>query len=101
MTEESGYEEEFRSQCTAHTHVSSKARELSRFLVQMMCKLYAVKIGQKQQRKVIIPHFSVGANLQSAMHSSLTVAAQVYSTWKPLNPSIIKGDVWKSILDDG
>ena len=23
------------------------------------------------------------------------------STWKPLNPSIIKGDVWKSILDDG
>ena len=53
-----------------------------RFLVQMMCKLYAVKIGQKQQRKVIIPHFSVGANLQSAMHSSLTVAAQVYGTWK-------------------
>ena len=76
MTEESGYyEEEF------HTHMSSKARELSRFLVQMMCKLYAVKIGQKQQRKVIIPHFSVGANLQSAMHSSLTVAAQVYSTY--------------------
>ena len=74
MTEESGYEEEFR------THMSSKARELSRFLVQMMCKLYAVKIGQKQQRKVIIPHFSVGANLQSAMHSSLTVAAQCSST---------------------
>ena len=37
------------------------------------------------------------------MHSSLTeaVAALLKYTWKPLNPSIIKGDVWKSILDDG
>ena len=43
-----------------------------RFLVQMMCKSYAVKIGQKQLRTVIIPHFSVGANLASYARAHCT-----------------------------
>ena len=57
--------------------MSAAESSSSRFLVQMMCKSYAVKIGQKQLRTVIIPHFSVGANLELCTSTLHTVKADV------------------------